>query len=70
MSSPSPEANDSKMLSTEEVMMPWVGLYVAVASLICIIAMAADVRRLDITDTEKDRECKQLMGGLNAVYLK
>ncbi|KAJ0503464.1 hypothetical protein HanHA300_Chr11g0424521 [Helianthus annuus] len=45
MSSPSPEANDSKMLSTEEVMMPWVGLYVAVASLICIIAMAADVVR-------------------------
>ncbi|KAL9999970.1 hypothetical protein Hdeb2414_s0452g00896751 [Helianthus debilis subsp. tardiflorus] len=45
MSSLSPEANDSKTLSTEEVMMPWVGLYVAVASLICTIAMAADVVR-------------------------
>ncbi|KAL8259566.1 hypothetical protein R6Q59_027519 [Mikania micrantha] len=25
-----------------EIMLPWVGLYTAVASLICIIAMAAD----------------------------
>ncbi|KAJ0736126.1 hypothetical protein HanPI659440_Chr11g0440051 [Helianthus annuus] len=33
------------MSFVEEVMMPWVGLYVAVASLICTIAMAADVVR-------------------------
>ncbi|KAJ0816005.1 hypothetical protein HanPI659440_Chr00c22g0735441 [Helianthus annuus] len=27
-------------------------------------------RHFDFTEIEKDRECRQLMGGLNAVYMK
>ncbi|KAJ0511831.1 hypothetical protein HanIR_Chr11g0556451 [Helianthus annuus] len=33
---------DSELKTPAEVMMPWVGLYVAIASFICVIAMAAD----------------------------
>ncbi|KAF5784269.1 hypothetical protein HanXRQr2_Chr11g0517551 [Helianthus annuus] len=33
---------DSNSKTPAEVMMPWVGLYVAIASFICVIAMAAD----------------------------
>ncbi|KAJ0736141.1 hypothetical protein HanPI659440_Chr11g0440211 [Helianthus annuus] len=33
---------DSASKTPAEVMMPWVGLYVAIASFICVIAMAAD----------------------------
>ncbi|KAJ0511824.1 hypothetical protein HanIR_Chr11g0556371 [Helianthus annuus] len=33
---------DSDSKTPAEVMMPWVGLYVAIASFICVIAMAAD----------------------------
>ncbi|KAF5784277.1 hypothetical protein HanXRQr2_Chr11g0517631 [Helianthus annuus] len=39
---------DSDSKTPAEVMMPWVGLYAAIASFICVIAMAADAVQADV----------------------